>query len=223
MLIARGEGHDAPSTTISRRRVLGLVGRRALPTLIEATIIPSILFYTFLVTVGPPAAMLAVLAWSYAAMLRRLVTRRVVPGLLQLGLVGLTVRSIIGLLSGTFMYFFQPIATTLVLAILFLATLRFGRPMIARLASDFCPLHPEIAARPAVRRLFAGLTVLWAGVHLLSAGMTFAMLETMPTTMFVPLKTVVSLAITVSAVVLTVSWAIRTAHAENLTFAPVTS
>jgi hypothetical protein len=93
--------------------------------------------------------------------------------------------------------------------------------MIARLASDFCPLHPEIAARPAVVRLFSGLTLLWAGVHLLSAGMTFTMLMTLPTTVFVPLKTGVSLAITISAVVWTVTWAIRTAHAENLTFAPV--
>ncbi len=221
MLVARSDAHDARRTTISRRRVLRVVGRRSLPTLIEATLIPSVLFYVFLVSVGPPAAMLAALAWSYAAVLRRLVTGRAVPGLLQLGLAGLTVRTIVGLLSGTFMYFLQPIATTLVLAILFLATLRFGRPMIARLASDFCPLHPDIASRPAITRLFSGLTLLWAGVHLLSAGMTFTMLVTLPTTVFVPLKTVASLAITVGAVVLTVSWAIRTAHAENLTFAPV--
>ena len=223
MLVARSDAHDAPATTISRWHVLRVVGRRALPTLIEATIVPSILFYVFLLRYGAPPAMLAALGWSYGAVARRLLTARRVPGLLQLGLAGLTVRTIVGLMSGTFMYFLQPIGTTLVLAVLFLATLRFGRPMIARLASDFCPLHPDIAARPAVVRLFSRLTLLWACVHLLSAGMTFTMLVTLPTTAFVPLKTGVSLAITIGAVVWTVTSAIGTANAEELTFAPVYS
>jgi hypothetical protein len=223
MLVARSGARDAPPSVISRWNVLRVVGRRALPTVMEATIIPSILFYAFLVRYGAPPAMLAALGWSYGSVGRRLVTGRAVPGLLQLGLAGLTVRTVVGLVSGTFMYFLQPIATTLVLATLFLVTLRFGRPMIARLASDFCPLHPDIAARPAVVRLFSRLTLLWAGVQLLSAVSTFMMLTTLPTTVFVPLKTVVSLTITVGAVVWTVTRAMRTAHAENLMFAPAYS
>jgi hypothetical protein len=42
-------------------------------------------------------------------------------------------------------------------------------PVISRLAHDFCPLAPDIARRPGVVRLFTGLTVLWAGAHLLTA------------------------------------------------------
>ena len=94
--------------------------------------------------------------------------------------------------------------------------------MIARMASDFCPLASDISNRPAVVRLFSGLTLMWAGVHLISAGTTFTMLVTLPTTTFVALKTIVSLAITISAIVLTISWALRIAHSENLVFAPVT-
>ena len=60
------------------------------------------------------------------------------------------------------MYFLQPVATTLALALVFFGSLMFGRPMIARMASDFCPLAPEIACRPGVVRLFSGLTLLWA-------------------------------------------------------------
>jgi hypothetical protein len=93
--------------------------------------------------------------------------------------------------------------------------------MIARMASDFCPLESGISGRPAVIRLFSGLTLMWAGVHLLSAGTTFAMLVSLPTTTFVALKSFVSLAITISAVLLTVSWAMRTARSENLVFAAV--
>ena len=154
-------------------------------------------------------------------MLRRLVGGHGVPGVLQLAVVGLTVRTIVGILSGTFMYFLQPVATTLALALVFLGSLMFGRPMIARMASDFCPLSPEIACRPGVVRLFSGLTLFWAGVHLLSAVTTFSLLVLLSTPTFVAVRSFVSLAITISAVVLTVSWSIRTARAENLVFARV--
>ncbi len=222
MLVAGGvDANGVRPASLSKLHVLRVVGRRSLPSLIEATIIPSILFYVFLISVGPGPAMLAALTWSYGSVLRRYVSGQRIPGVLQLAVAGLTVRTIVGLLSGTFMYFLQPVATTLALSLVFLGSLWFGRPMIARMAHDFCPLDAEITDRPGVIKLFSGLTLMWAGVHLLSAGTTFTMLVTLPTTTFVALKTVVSLAITISAVVFTVLWAIRTAHAENLVFAPV--
>jgi hypothetical protein len=222
MFVAAGSSDQASGRApISKLRVLKIVARRSLPSLIEATLIPSVLFYVVLVIVGPTSAMCAALVWSYGSVLRRLVSRRHIPGVLQLAVAGLTVRTIVGLLSGTFMYFLQPVATTLALSLVFLGSLRFGRPMIARMASDFCPLDSEISGRPAVTRLFSGLTLMWAGVHLLSAGTTFAMLVSLPTTTFIALRSLVSFAITISAVVFTVSWALRTARSENLVLAPV--
>lgn len=221
LVAARPESHASGHRPLSNVRVLKLVGRRSLPSLIEATLVPSALFYMFLVTMGPVEAMFAALAWSYGSLLRRLLSQQHIPGVLQLAIAALTVRTIVGLLTGTFMYFLQPVATTLALSLLFLASLRFGRPMIARMASDFCPVDSEISARPAVVRLFSGLTLMWAGVHFVSAATTFAMLVSLPTTTFVASKSFVSLAITMSAVVFTVSWAMRTARSENLVFAPV--
>ncbi len=221
MLVAAPSGDRHAASSVSKLRVLEVVGRRSLPSLIEATIIPAILFYVFFVTLGPTPAMLAVLTWSYGAVLRRLVRGHGVPGVLQLAVIGLTVRTIVGIMSGTFMYFLQPVATTVALALVFLGSLKFGRPIIARMASDFCPLSPEIACRPGVVRLFSGLTLLWAGVHLLSAATTFSLLVLLSTPTFVAVRSFVSLAITISAVVLTVSWSIRTARAENLVFARV--
>ena len=209
---------DFAGTALSKLHVLEVVGRRSLPSIIEATIVPAVLFYVVLMTIGASAAMLAALAWSYAAVLRRYLSGRQIPGILQLAVVGLTVRTAIGIVSGTFIYFLQPVATTLALSLVFLGSLRFGRPMIARMASDFCPLEPEIALRPSVIKLFSGLTLMWAGVHLLSASATFAMLLSLPTATFVLLRSGVSLAITGSAVALTISWAMRTARAENLMF-----
>ena len=222
MLVAAPPGERHAGSTLSKIRVLEAVGRRSLPSLIEATVIPAVLFYVFFMTLGPTAAMLAVLSWSYGAVIRRLVSGHGVPGVLQLAVVGLTVRTIVGVLSGTFMYFLQPIATTVALAAVFFGSLAFGRPMIARMASDFCPLSPDIAGRPGVVRLFSGLTLLWAGVHLLSAATTFTLLVSLPTPTFVAVKSIVSLAITVSAIVATVSWSLRTARTENLVFARVT-
>ena len=224
MLVAADPGEQtAGRAPLSKLRVLEMVGRRALPSLIEATLVPSLLFYVFLVTVGPAVAMCAALVWSYGSVLRRLVSGQRIPGVLQLAVAGITVRTIVGLFSGTFMYFLQPVATTLALSLVFLASLWLERPMIARMASDFCPLDTEISGRPAVTRLFSGLTLMWAGVHLLSAATTYTMLVSLSTTSFVALRSFVSLAITISAVVFTVSWAMRIARAENLVFAPVSN
>jgi hypothetical protein len=219
MLVAASSGLTDEQVPISRRRVLRMVGRRSLPTVLEATLIPSLLFYVVLVTFGPLQAMCAAVVWAYASVLRRLVCRKRIPGLLQLAVAGLTVRTFVGLLSGTFFYFLQPIATTFALSLVFLVSLRFGVPIIARIASDFCPLDEEVSARPGVIGLFSGLTLMWAGVHLLSAGTTFAMLMSLPTATFVALRSIVSLAITTGAVVFTVTWAIRIARSENLVLA----
>jgi hypothetical protein len=222
MLVAAGADGHHPSQAVSKLRVLRMVGRRGLPTLIEATVIPSVLFYVFFVTVGAPPAMIAALLWTYGSMFRRVVGGRRIPGLLLLAVAGVTMRTIIGLMSGTFLYFLQPIATTVALALVFLGSLLFERPMIARMASDFCPLDDEISARPAIVRLFSGLTLMWAGVHLLSALTMFMLLVSLPTPTFVALKGVVSLVITVTAIVFTVTWSIRTARREDLIFAPIT-
>ncbi len=220
MLIAATPG-DSLESRLSKARVLGQLARRSLPSLLEATAIPAALFYLCLVHFGSGVAMIVVLSWSYGAVARRWLAGGRIPAILALAVLSLTVRTVLGIMSGTFVYFLQPILTTLALAAVFLGSLCFGKPIIGRLASDFCPLAPDIAQRPAIARLFTGLTVLWAGVHLLTAATTFGLLMSLPTSTFVLLKTITSLAITVGAIVLTVSWSIRTARSEDLVMARV--
>jgi hypothetical protein len=210
---------DRHASGLSRLRVLAVIGRRSLPSLIEATVFPAVLFYVCLVHFGPAIAMIAALSWSYGAVVRRLVFDGRVPAILCLATLGLTVRTVFGFASGTFVYFLQPVMTTLALAAVFLGSLCIGRPIIGKLAHDFCPLSPDIACRPSIKRLFGKLTLLWAGVHLLSAAATFTLLVSVSTPTFVLTKTLLSLAITCSAIVLTVSWAIQTARAEDLVLA----
>lgn len=210
----------APRTTLPRRHVLLAVARRGLPGVVEASLVPSVIFAAVTWAYGTTAAMLAVLVWGYTSIARRVLRRRPIPSVLLLAMFGLTVKTAVGVVSGsTFAYFLQPIATTVAVGAVFLGSVLVGRPVIARIAHDFCPISPEVAARPAVVRLFAGLTVLWAVVQLVNAGATVGMLVSLPTALFVVLKSVASLVISALAVLITVWWALRTAHREELVFA----
>src|SRR5689334_15372575 len=74
LLVAAEPGEDGSARPpLSKLHVLAVLGRRSLPRLIEATVVPGVLFYLFLITIGPTAAMLAALAWSYSAVARHLV------------------------------------------------------------------------------------------------------------------------------------------------------
>jgi len=205
----------------SMRSVLLAVGRRSLPHLLEATLIPAVLFYLAMMFLGTGAAMVIVLGWTYGAVFRRAMQGHRIPGVLILATIGLTMRTIVGILSGSaFMYFIQPVATTVVLAGVFLGSALIGRPLIARLAGDFCPMDDAIGQRPPVAELFSGLTLLWAGIHLLNAAATFGLLVLLPLHTFVAIKTGASLAITFAGILCTISWAMRTARSENLVFCP---
>ncbi len=199
---------------------LGTIARRALPNLLEATIVPAALFYVVLIHFGAGAAMVATVAWSVGALARRLMGHQRVPSILVLSLLGLVARTVVGLASGSAtLYFAQPVVTAIVMGIVFLASLALGRPLVASLASDFCPLPAEVAERPAVARLFRRLTVLWAGVHLATAAVTMGLLVTLPLTTFVAVKTAACLAITGLGVAATLSWSLRTVRAEGLSLA----
>jgi hypothetical protein len=219
-LSPRGDDEtSAGGSALPRRHVLAAVARRGLPGIIEASLVPSAIFVIVTGAFGAIAAMLAVLVWGYATMLRRALTGRRIPSLLVLAMFGLTIKTLVGVLSGsTFAYFLQPIATTVAIGALFFGSVLIGRPVIARIAHDFCPISPEVAARPSVTRLFAGLTLLWATVQLINAGATLGMLFSLPTTLFVVLKPAASLFISATAVTVTVCWALRTAHREELVF-----
>jgi hypothetical protein len=204
-------------TNPSKLSVVKAVGRRMVPYLIEATIIPTALFYLFLITFELKWAIVAALGWTYAAIARRLVTRSPISGLLVLATLGISLRTIVYLLSGnSFVYFLQPIMRTLATAAVFALSVCIGRPLIARFAGDFCPLAPDLQRRPAVVRLFRRLTYLWAAVNAVAAATTLTLLLTVPVAVFVVTATVSAWIITCSGVVLTVSDAVRTARTEGL-------
>jgi hypothetical protein len=194
---------------------LRVLARRAVPHLIEATLIPLALFYGCLWLAGTTGAILAALTWAYAALARRWLTGRPLPGLLLLGAAGLTARTAVALASGsTFVYFLQPSLTTVVVAGAFLISTRAGRPLAERLAADFVVLPPEVLASPVVRRVFVRITVLWGLVNLFNAAATIVLLLSQPMPVYVAARTIVSL-VGLAFGVVTSTWLFKRALAST--------
>jgi hypothetical protein len=173
------------------------LARHAIPHIVEATLIPLGLFYGFLWLVGVWGAILAALGWSYVAVLRRLVTGRRIPGLLVLGTVGITARTLLALASGSsFLYFLQPSLVTALVGGVFLLSVPAGRPLAQRLAHDFVPLSPALVGRPAVQRVFVRITLLWALVNLVNAAGAIGLLLSQPVATYIAAKTAMSWVVT---------------------------
>jgi hypothetical protein len=210
-------------TATGRPRLAAIVRHLAL-SLLLATIIPSVLFYCCLVVGDIWAALGAALAWCYGAMAWRVSTRRRCSGLLWLTALGLTAKTIFSLATGsTFVYFLQPAVTDVVIAIVFLVSLRGARPVVARLAADFYPMTDDVAARPRVQRLFWHLTLMWALVCLAQAAVTVWLLETTSLSTFVAARTGLTIGGALVGAAVTVLLATRIARSENLLHAASTA
>jgi intracellular septation protein A len=200
-----------------RLPVLLAVGRRLVPNLVEATLIPTILFYASFVMMGLTAALVATLTWSLVCVARRVVTKKPIPAIVLLAAFGISVRTFLAIAShSSFVYFFQPVLGKAVLACVFVVSVLMGRPLIARFASDFCSMSPDVAARPGIVRLYRRLTLLWAGVNMIAAAATLVLLRTLPVGLFVTIKPLIGWGITIPAIVLTVSLSVRAARNEEL-------
>ena len=198
---------------VSKLSVFFAVVARSAPRLIEASLIPSALFYCCLVFVGIGAAYAAAVLWLYAAVASRLVRHRPVPPLLVLGAIGITVRTTVAIASGsTFFYFAQPVLGSLVVGCVFLVSIAVGRPMVQALALEFWPLTPDMLAHPAVGRLLRRLTFLWAGINLAIGASTFTLLVLLPLPLFVAVKQVVAWSITAAGIAITIDRSVRTAR-----------
>jgi hypothetical protein len=197
--------------------VLVALGRRLVPYLVESTVIPTLLFYVVAAAMDTRSALLAGLAWSYVAIVRRVVVGRRVPVLLLLAALGLTVRTILYVgTSSALIYFSQEIVHDFATAAFFAASIVVGRPLVARFAHDFCSLDPEVRRRPAVTRLFGRLTYLWVAVNLASAFSQLSLLLTVSTPVYVGTSTVAAWTVTATGAALTIWDISRTARAEDL-------
>ena len=203
--------------TPNKRSVLIAIGRRLAPSIVEATLIPTALFYLAYQHFGIVSAYVVTLVWSLLSVARRNVQHQPIPAIVLLAGIGIAARTIIAIASrNSFVYFFQPIIGKTVLAAVFFISVAAGRPLITRFSGDFCSMTPELAARPGIVSLYRRLTLLWATVNLLAAILTLAALLTLPTGTFIALRSMIGWALTIPAIIATVSSSVHTARAEGL-------
>lgn len=193
------------------------MSRRLLPYLVEATVVPTALYYIGMATWGLVWGIVAAGIWTAVAVLRRLVGGVPVPGLLVLAALGVAVRVGIYLLNdNSFVFFVQPIIRTTVTSLFFALSVMSGRPMVARFANDFCAFGADVGGRPAIVSLFRRLTFLWAGAQAAIAAVNLTLLLTVPVTVFVGVAAGVAWVIMGAGVVITVSDAVRTTRRDGL-------
>lgn len=173
----------------------------ALPVVLEGVIGPLVLFYLLLVLTGFRGALIAALTWSYLALGRRLLRGERVSMLLLFGTILITMRTVIAFVTGSaFLYFAQPTAGTVVISLALLVSALLGRPFTQRFAHDFCPMDPAMMSRPLVRRFFIRISVLWATVLMLNAGLVFWLLVSSSLRSFVLERSAVTYGLTALAV-----------------------
>jgi hypothetical protein len=210
----QGEGNGGHVLHLPSPRAFA---RHALPSLIESTIGPAALFYIVLVASGFRGALIAALAWSFLAAIRRVIRRQRVPGMLLLGLFLVSLRTAIAYATGSaFIYFVQPTAATFMVAVVFLVTAMAGRPFVQRLAHDFCPFDPELMKHDFLHRFFLRVSLLWAAVLTTNAGFVMFLLLRTSLRAFVIERTVVSTVLTVGGVILSVIWFVRSMHQHGI-------
>ena len=194
-----------------------VVARQGGRHLLENVLAPVAVFYAVLSTVSLRGAFIGALCWCYAAIALRLLRRRPVPVLLVLSALLLTVRSAIGLATGSaFLYFLQPSLGNFVIGGLFLASVPFGRPLAARLAGDFCTFPPGLVGHDGLRRFFRGVSLLWAMVFCVNGAVTLWMLVTIPITQFLLVTTSSSTFTILLAIGLSLLWFRRSLRGAGL-------
>lgn len=195
-----------------------LVLRHALPVVLEGVVAPVAAYYCVLLMAGFRGALIGALIWSYLIVLRRLVRRERVSTLLVLGTVLLTMRTVIAFATGSvFLYFIQPTASAFLASLVLVGSALLGRPFTQRFTHDFCPLTPELLARPTVHRFFVRVSFLWAVAMFANGGVVLWLLLNASAGAFPLERTVITLSLTAAAIFFSVTWFARSMRRDGVT------
>jgi intracellular septation protein A len=196
---------------------LGTLVHHAGRPLLESTLIPLGLFWVLYSHVGFDAGLLAALAWSATAIAGRLLTGRKLPAILLISTVLLVARTMVGLWTGSaFLYFLQPTVQNFVFAAALLVTIGLDRPLLAKLADDFCPFPAALTAHPQMKRFFRRVSLLWACVFLINGAMTIAVLATQTVGNYLVVSTAGSYSVVAAGIGLSLWWFRRSLAGQGI-------
>jgi hypothetical protein len=195
-----------------------LVLRHAIPVILESVVAPFAAYYCVLLISGFRGALLSALAWSYFLIGRRFFRHERVSTLLMLGTALLTLRTIVSFVTDSaFVYFIQPTMSAFVASFLLVLTALAGRPFTQRFTHDFCPLTPELLARPSVHRFFIRVSFLWAVTMFLNGAIVLALLLTASARSFPVERLGATLSVTAAAIFFSINWFARSMRRDGVT------
>jgi intracellular septation protein A len=181
--------------------------RQAGRPLLEFTLVPLALFWVLLSQVGFDAGLIAAMGWAALAIGRRLVLRRKLPTILLITTALLVVRTVVGLETGSaFLYFLQPTVQNFVFALMLVVTIGLDRPLLAKLADDFCALPEVISGHPGIKRFFKRVSLLWALVFLINGVTTILVLATQTVGNYLLVSTAGSYSVVAMGIGLSLWW-----------------
>ncbi|MDQ1396700.1 MAG: hypothetical protein QOG64_1959 [Acidimicrobiaceae bacterium] len=173
-------------TSIPRARQ---IVRHAAPRVTQATIVPTLVFLVGHAVLGLAGALAAALAWSWGCIAWRHATGRAVGGLLPIGAVGLSLRTVLALVSGsTYVYFAGPALITAAVGLGFVASAASKRPVVSRVVADFVPLPASTLQDVGIDRLMRRLSVLWGFEQVVSAAINLWLYRHLPLSRYLVLR-----------------------------------
>jgi hypothetical protein len=176
-----------------------------LPRVIESTLVPLVLTYFGLRYLGLSGGLGAPLAWTYGAVIVRLLLRRRVSGMLIIGALSLAARTAAALATGSvFVYFLQPTLSTFLTGIAFAGSALVRRPLTHRLTGDLIPLPRDVHEHPAILALHRRLSTLWGATFAVNGAAALRLLRTQPVGTFLVGRTVAGAITFVAAVAVSV-------------------
>jgi hypothetical protein len=185
--------------------------------LFEVVLAPLGLFYLLLTLTNFTGGLLAALGWALTAVVRRVLTRSPIPAVLWLSTGLLVVRTTIGYATGSvFLYFLQPTLQNFLIAFGLLATVGLRRPLIARLADDFCAFPVALTSNLRVQRFFRRVSLLWALVFLTNGAATLWVLARATLGNFLMVTTAGSFSLMGIAAVVSLLWFRRELRGEGI-------
>jgi hypothetical protein len=183
------------------------LARRAIPQVVEASIIPAAIMLVLLEVATPTIAIAGALAWIVGTTIWRVATRRNMSGLTLLSVVRLGVRSTVAMLLGsTFVYFVQGAIGGFCLAVAWLVSVAMHRPLARRFAADFTDLDPHTLDHPRVHLALRRISLLMGVVGLAHAALGLWLLLTLSAGTYVVVNAVLSIAIPGTALAVSVAW-----------------
>lgn len=186
--------------------------------ILESVVAPVAAYYCVLVVAGFRGALLGALAWSYFLVVRRLWRHERISTMLWLGTALLSLRTVVSFVTGSaFVYFIQPTASAFAASLLLVLSALVGRPFTQRFTHDFCPLTPELLARPSVHRFFVRVSFLWAVAMFLNGAVVLTLLLTASAGSFPVERLGASVVLTAGAIALSISWFARSMRRDGVT------